>query len=377
MKDKIKRFLQDNKESIFISFIGLLFFRLFLFLIEKVSVFIPLREGYIGPIPWANFDGVHYLSIAQNGYAGFEQAFFPLFPFLIKILSMVLQNNYLISGVVVTHISLIVAIIFLYKLVLLDYSKKTALWVVVFFLLFPTGFFLGVLYTESLFLALVFSSFYLIRKQKWFAGSVLAALASATRLVGIFLVPSLLFELYEQNKHKVDIKKNIQHIASIVILAGTGLLSYMVYLWTYYKDPLLFIHVQPGFGANRSGGEIILLPQVIWRYIKIFLTVPFTAYDFWISVLEFIMLFVSLVIIILAYKKGIRKSYIVFSLFSLILPTLSGTLSSIPRYALSCFVIFIFFATIENKYIKYSLLTINIILQMIFASFFVRGYFVS
>src|SRR4030042_3666725 len=34
---------------------------------------------------WANFDGVHYLLLAEKGYAfGLTQAFFPVYPLLIK-----------------------------------------------------------------------------------------------------------------------------------------------------------------------------------------------------------------------------------------------------------------------------------------------------
>ena len=36
---------------------------------------------------WANFDGEHYLSIANIGYKGLEQAFFPIYPILINFFS--------------------------------------------------------------------------------------------------------------------------------------------------------------------------------------------------------------------------------------------------------------------------------------------------
>ena len=35
----------------------------------------------------ANFDGIYYISIARHGYSQYEQAFFPLYPMLIKFLT--------------------------------------------------------------------------------------------------------------------------------------------------------------------------------------------------------------------------------------------------------------------------------------------------
>ncbi|MGB9883259.1 MAG: hypothetical protein ACPLRN_01960, partial [Microgenomates group bacterium] len=62
----------------------------------------------------ANFDGVHYLLIAKNGYSQWEQAFFPLYPILIKIINIFI-NNYLLTGLLVSNISFLVGLYFLKK----------------------------------------------------------------------------------------------------------------------------------------------------------------------------------------------------------------------------------------------------------------------
>src|SRR3990167_11451176 len=46
----------------------------------------------------ANFDGVHYLLIARQGYVQYEQAFFPLYPLFIRFLSPLFLNNHLITA---------------------------------------------------------------------------------------------------------------------------------------------------------------------------------------------------------------------------------------------------------------------------------------
>lgn len=360
-----------------------LIYKLFLLLVERViSPLIPLREGYLGPIHWANFDGLHYLSIAKNGYYQYEEAFFPLFPLTIKLLSEVFKINYAVSGVFIVHASGAIALYFLFKLVRLDYDVKASFWIIVFFLAFPTAFFLSSLYSESLFLALTLSSVYFARRAKWFMSGVLGGFASATRLVGIFLLPALIVE-YVIQRRKGKKSSTSQGIKTMfgrawgVFVVPLGLLGYVSFLTITNNDPLSFIRAQPAFGAGRSGGEIILLPQVFFRYVKIFLTVSMVHYDYWIAVLEMGTFLLIVWAIYLAYRSGARLSYILFSLLSILLPTLSGTLSSIPRYSLSVFVVFTFFGTIKNAMIRVIVAFIFFVIQAILVAFFLRGHFVS
>lgn len=53
----------------------------------------------------ANFDGIHYIKIAKNGYSQYEQAFFPLYSILIKFLTPLFSNNQLLTGIIISNIS--------------------------------------------------------------------------------------------------------------------------------------------------------------------------------------------------------------------------------------------------------------------------------
>lgn len=362
------------------AIIVFIFFKIYLFFVEKISIFIP-HSGttLLGPIPWANFDGAHYLTISDIGYLGFEQAFFPLFPTLVNLIHRALHISYLDSALLLVNICFLLTLVFFIKLIKIDYSISTMWWVVIAFLSFPSSFFLLSIYTESLFLFLVFGSVFFARRGNFLISSIFGGLSSATRLVGVFLLPVVLYEIYLRLKNIKKIQKKDIFFPTIFVLTiiPLGFIIYMVYLAVVYGDPLLFIHSQPAFGANRSGGEIILLPQVVWRYISIFLTVPYTNYDFWKAWIEFIIFFLVLYGLYVAYKKRVRLSYIMFSFAALILPTLSGTLSSIPRYALVCFAIFFLFPSIKNIFIRSIIIIISLITETVLAALFLRGYFVG
>lgn len=351
---------------------SIIIWRGFLLLMENMgSDFIAARHLFLGPVPWANFDGIHYLSIAENGYGIFQQSFFPLLPLLLKLFANMSGDNYLVTAFVIVYTSLFLSLILLWKLIKIDFKDRVARWATIFLLAFPTSFFFGSIYTESLFLAFVLGSFYCARKEKWFLASVLGLCASATRLVGIFLLPALLWEWWEQHKFKNTHKKPFW-----LPLIPTGLIGYMIYLQKTVGDPLAFIHTQPAFGANRTGGEVILLPQVVFRYVKIFATVASSAYDFRIAALEIGSFVFGMTLLFLSWKK-IRKSYILFSLLAILGPTLTGTFSSMPRYILVLFPLFIFLGMLTNRFAQYILVVSFLALLGLLTMLFSRGYFVA
>lgn len=337
---------------------------------------------------FGNFDGVHYLRIAQNGYnAEYSQAFFPLYPLLINIFNVFPKDlsldtkifvdpSFFYSGFVLSNIFLIVAVYLFYKLVKIDHNEKISFWSTVLLLTFPTAFYFGAIYTESLFLLLTCACFLSIRKNNFLLAGVFALLASATRIFGLLFLPVLLIEFFLAVKRgdiKLVSKQFIKPMLGI-LLAPMGLLAYMFYLKNNFNDPLYFLTSQPFFGAERSQ-SIVLLPQVIFRYFKILTTVSVNSLPFFNAALELIFASIPLIILILLIKK-IRLSYSIFTLGILIMPTLTGTFSSMPRYALMSFLIFPFMILLSGRYFKL-LIALFIVFQAILLSLFTRGYWVA
>jgi hypothetical protein len=317
---------------------------------------------------WGGFDGVHYLDIAASGYAtGLTEAFFPLFPLILSFFKW--TGNLLISGLILNRFLSLIVVYLFYKLARLDYSKLVARKSLLLLFLFPTSFFLISLYNESLFLILILSSFLLARKQKWFSASLLAGLASATRLVGIFMFPALLFELYQQKK----LKPRYILIISASLL-GIGL--YMLYLYQKFGDPFRFLTVQADFGASRSSTKLILLHQVFWRYLKMILTVDLRSILFYRVSLELLSGLATPIILFLSRKK-IRLSYLIFGWLAYFTPTLTGTFSSLPRYVLVIFPIYFYLAkTLSKKSYLAWCLTSGLLLAAS-AFIFLSGHFIS
>lgn len=327
----------------------------------------------------ASFDGVHYLGISENGYlnTGLVQAFFPLYPFLMRMLN-ILINNHLISGLLISHFFTLFSFYAFYYLVKMEYKQKIASWSLVFFALFVSSFYLRSLYNESLFLTLIFTSLIAGKKKHYLIAGILGALASATRVVGIFIWPSLLLMVFFQDRRKFDAYLDVS-------LSALGLMAYMLYLQKFFADPLYFFHMQEQFGASRQT-QLVSFPRVIWRYLKIFWTVRPIDWKFYTYVQEFILSLLALGGLALVswqnFKKKIKINwtFLVFAWGSYLLPTLTGNFSSMPRYILVCFPLFIYLAILLEKKSwpwRFFYLTISLILLIINLILFTQGYWVA
>jgi hypothetical protein len=87
---------------------------------------------------------------------------------------------------------------------------------------------------EPLFMALLLASFVAIRQERWILASLLAALATVTRPVGIFALVSLAIALVYRRQFKT-----LLFCTALSALIG-GL--YLLPFWIYLGDPLFQVH---------------------------------------------------------------------------------------------------------------------------------------
>src|SRR5918995_3762007 len=205
---------------------------------------------------WSHWDGEHYVTLAMDGYLNppdnVSPAFFPLYPLLMRFFAELFggpmsKEALSVWGPLISLLFLPFAFYFIYHIALEGWGEPVAKGTVLVLAFFPTTFFLNAAYTESLFLALSAGSLWAIRVRKdLLLACSLAALAAATRNVGIFLVVPLLYEWIK------DIER-FRWRGIYLLLAPGGLLAYMGYLWVRFGDPLLFYSAQENWGRQATG----------------------------------------------------------------------------------------------------------------------------
>ena len=309
----------------------------------------------------ANWDGGHFLGIAEYGYMEkFQYAFFPLYPMLIRALNSVVQN-YLFSALLISVMSSFLALNLLYRLILQDFDKKIAQKAILALIFFPTSFYFLTAYSEGLFFLLVIATFFLKSKGKLFWATILASLASATRLAGIALVLAFMVEVLIEGKGK----KNWY-----VFFAPLGFVIYCYYLNLQTSDPFYFITAQTYWLRNLA------LPGVgFWETIKALTSGELLTKNF-NGFLDLIFAVFGLGMIIRSFRF-LPPFYCVYGLSSILLPLLTPSLSSIPRFLLPIFPIFILMALVKNQNVFLFYQLISIMLLSAFAILFINGYWVS
>lgn len=366
----------SNKQSYLIIFLLFIIWRNILFIISLVSPHVidtyKISFPYLGVISenglpewiwsFAGFDGVHYLRLAQEGYANlqFTQAFFPLYPILIRLVSYMTFDNYLVAALLISNAAFLAGLLLFYKLVEKNFDEKTALWSTILLLSFPTSFYFGAVYTEGLFFFLIIGSFYFFEQNRPLLASLFGTFASATRLVGVFLAPALIKG------------KKLKSIIPLAIVP-LGLVAYSIYLAIEFGNPFYFLTAQDVWGQERSA-QVVILPQVFFRYLKIFLTTQ--GVPLFNAILELAATVFAIVTLILATKK-VKKEWLIFSWLAVLTPTLTGTLVSMPRYILVAFPIYIVLASIKSDVTKTIILIISTAVLIITTVLFTRGYWIA
>lgn len=361
--------MKDNLKVIFIiwiifilvvSFSGFIFYSGFFNIQQFINSF-------------AKWDGSYFLEIAKNGYSNKNYfAFFPLYPFLLGVISKVTNLNIIFVGILINLIYLMGSLIFLKKLILLDYPKKITQEVIIYLLIFPTSFYFLAIYSEGLFLFLSLGAFYFTRlflkNQKiryLILGILFAILASATRLVGVALVIALWVEVFLINKDKVNNK-----LKWLTLLMPAGLVVYLIFLYNQTGNPFYFLNSQQNWQRNLT------VPTLsIWQSIEGIVNNQVGAIR--LTLLYDLLYTIFGIGIIIRSFRFLRTSYSVYALICILLPLFTTSLMSMSRFLIVIFPIFLTLALIKNQTVKVFYIIISVLLLSLNLGLFIHGFWVS
>lgn len=307
----------------------------------------------------SNWDAKIYLNLAEHWYqnTGNELNFivyFPLYPFLIKILSFFTRSE-LVSGLLISSIAAIASYYFLFKLLeLKKYSISEIKKISLLILFSPISAYFMLVYTESLFLLITILFFYFLEKKDFNKAALFGFFASATKLVGITLVIPLLWQLLLKKG-----KKNYTDIAQKLTTTFLGFGWYLALNQLYFNNPFHFLIIQRHNWYKRAINPIINYFTIVKGLI-----VPqyYDAIFFYIDRLS-IVIFPVLILIYFAFKIKSKKtiiplSWLIWSLAQWLVVCAQSYVLSSTRYLLVIFPIYlvIFELTKKNKLV-YILIT--------------------
>jgi hypothetical protein len=156
---------------------------------------------YSGPSAlegWVRFDAGWYRSIAEHGYyyRGKEEqssvAFFPVYPLAMRGFHSVFGGDAAAWGIFITLLAGLTIALLFYRWCVARLGEVGGRYALAMLLLWPYGWYLfGAVYADALFIALVIAAFSLLEKDRIVLATVLGAIATATRPVGLAVVVGL------------------------------------------------------------------------------------------------------------------------------------------------------------------------------------------
>ena len=297
------------------------------------------REAGVVPLAFINWDGQHYLKLALQGYPqppAESTAFFPLFPGLIR-LGIELGLHPIASGIVLVTLLSGLALALLQRLLPREEPSPSSLWLLA---CFPTAYYLSVVYTEALFLALFFGLLLALRDPaRWRWALACAALLPLTRGQGLWLlVPLAAAWLALLARPSAPALPARASLAAASAGYALGVAGYFGFFWWQYGHPLAGLEVQKLFVFQNAAGN--LLDPV--RFVEFLLKPPQHFFHPNNSVFDKAMMAITL----LTMLAGMRRSRDPFLLAAwatfALLPALMGEGGSYGRHALlawACFVV--------------------------------------
>jgi hypothetical protein len=181
-----------------------------------------------------HWDAQWFLRIARDGYDETTAAFLPLYPALLYLL-----GSSLVWGTLLSLLAAGLGAWFVYEIARTKLGPAGARDTVLVLALFPTAFVFTALYSDALFLMLSAASFLAAeRGRPWLAG-VAGGFAVATRVMGLALLPALVYLLWPRRR------RDVWRLAPLLLLpSALGL--YALYLDREVGDAFAFSDAQAG-----------------------------------------------------------------------------------------------------------------------------------
>lgn len=314
-------------------------------------------------------DSPHYLYLAENGYtATGEKAnlivFYPLYPFLMRMFNVIF-HNYFVSGIVVSNLAFALASCVFYELLRLDYSEEQSISGLLLMMVAPFSMFYSAIFTESVFLLTTVLCLYFLRTKQpmWMAISGFLACLSRTQGVLLFVcalmpVASDLFK-----KKKCNIK---EFLWALVIPLGffTYLLMNKILFdnWFQYLD---FQAAPPWYNTAQWFGKTLTYSH------DMALSYPGLAnIIYWPQLILF---FIGTLTIFYGVYKKVRSEYLVYLGAYIFTCYTHGWLISGSRYMCACLPLFIVYSATKNKFVRYFIIAVSLILCLYYTKLWLRG----
>jgi len=292
----------------------------------------------------ARWDSLWYTRVAALGY-GYEVrlpngdvhsnlAFFPLLPWLERLVSALTPLSYADAGLLISTSASLVAAWGIFAVADHVYGRRAGVCAVLVWAVLPVGIVQSMAYSESLFTALAAWSLYAVLTGRWLTAGTLATLSGLTRPVGVAVVAALWVAAITSFAGNRSVPQPsgapVWRRALAMFLAPLGAAAYV--LWVGHRTgrgPLGYLDVQAQWGNGFDGG---------YAFAR-FVGDQFTSFP---SALAGVGLIVGVALVVWLYVTGVRQGQplpllVYTGIVTALALSASGYFGSKPRFLLPAF----------------------------------------
>ena len=324
---------------------------------------------------WARWDSEWYLLIADHGYDSYPYFkdfghgkylpqntanFFPCYPLLIRFVGHLVRNNVL-AGVVISNISALFFLYFLYKLGCKWFDDESAFRGSLFCLLFPTSFFLSAVYSESLFLAALLGCFYFLEEKRILPAVVACSIAVMTRPQAVLAAPALIWLAGQKMEER--------RLGVCSAMTAAVAIPFCGHLWFLQETFGSYHWIFGGQDYFRGGFHYPLYALVRFAQSQIAIHGQHN------SLIDFSFACFSLLLLVLSVRK-IPGPYYLYSIIIILFP-LSSSLFSFSRLCLVNFPLFLYLGHRLTGRFAFLVQVSFAMLLAFFMAAFANGYWVG
>lgn len=263
------------------------------------------------------WDGWWYLGIARDGYratplgdGGLNIAFWPLYPVVVRILSLPWPGFDAVVGVVLSNLAFLVALALVERLGTVVLGEGRAVRGASLLALSPFGFVFSMAYPESLFLLLAVGACLAAERGRWPLAGVLIGLATLARFQGVVLLPTLAWIGYRR------LEPSRRHRLAWLGLGPIAAAAFLGFTAIVVGRPDAYLEAQATWGRSGIGAS----------------AGPLSANLDWIRGSQLATYLAGIFLLVFVRVDRLRAPYASWPVMALVLEFASGNLVSVGRH---------------------------------------------
>lgn len=311
-------------------------------------------------------DAPRYIFMAENGYVREGEyvnniVFYPLYPLLMRLVSLPLGGRTALAGLLISQLCYGLASVVFFRLACRLCERPVA--ALFAFWLYPFGFFgLGV-YTEGLFLLLSLLCLSLLLQERWLCAGLAGLFCALTRSQGLLLMlPGVYLALRAWRQGR----KMPRMVASLAPLLGfflylciNKLVCGSFLAFSYYES-------QPPWWQTAQWVGKTVAQQ--WS-----MALAYPGIARWIYWPQLALYFLTAAVLFLAWRRRLDNALTLYATGYLGMCYTASWLISGGRYMLGCAPLFLVIASDRRPWLRYGVLSAELVLFLLFNTYFMQG----